>query len=368
MWWVLRPLPVSMRRLHRRKVLTLWCWAPPWVCCLRDMASNVAIGYWWPFHPREHLGSASPAAAMCRSRRRWWPSHLLQDKESWCGWLASWGRMQAPTRKDTNEKPRFILLLNIHEIKWINSRIVHCSWIIFKIFRFFKKTLVFALCFLHAFAARGEVQQKNVSRGSGGEPCDFGSSAECAGHLAYLATCWALLRLCCLAPTGSRVCLEVLLCSPVPKDDEEKGKKGKKGKGKGKEEKRPSTPIWLKDWFFFESVFNFLYDSVLKDLKDLCSRASFMSAWFGGCAAGCGQQLKWDRARFGSCGISRCWNFSPLALGQGTSKSHAVSVMSCDDWLLWWKTQWKTLKDPLENSVLTFSTFCFLCLCLPEFR
>eukprot|EP00434_Breviolum_minutum_P001487 symbB.v1.2.001311.t4/scaffold57.1/size370615/20 len=51
------------------------------------------------------------------------------------------------------------------------------------------------------------------------------------------------------SPPGQGILLNalVLLCSPVPKDDEEKGKKGKKGKGKGKEEKRPSTPIWLKD-------------------------------------------------------------------------------------------------------------------------
>lgn len=42
----------------------------------------------------------------------------------------------------------------------------------------------------------------------------------------------------------------VLLCSPVSKEEEEEaanGKKGKKGKGKGKEEKRPTTPMWLKD-------------------------------------------------------------------------------------------------------------------------
>ena len=42
---------------------------------------------------------------------------------------------------------------------------------------------------------------------------------------------------------------EVLLCSPVPKEQEEApgGKKGKKGKGKGKEDKKPTTPQWLKD-------------------------------------------------------------------------------------------------------------------------
>lgn len=45
-------------------------------------------------------------------------------------------------------------------------------------------------------------------------------------------------------------CTKVLLCSPVSKEEEEEaanGKKGKKGKGKGKEEKRPTTPMWLKD-------------------------------------------------------------------------------------------------------------------------
>lgn len=45
-------------------------------------------------------------------------------------------------------------------------------------------------------------------------------------------------------------CSKVLLCSPVSKEEEEEaanGKKGKKGKGKGKEEKRPTTPMWLKD-------------------------------------------------------------------------------------------------------------------------
>jgi hypothetical protein len=45
-------------------------------------------------------------------------------------------------------------------------------------------------------------------------------------------------------------CTKVLLCSPVSKEEEEEaanGKKGKKGKGKGKEEKRPTTPMRLKD-------------------------------------------------------------------------------------------------------------------------
>ena len=232
---------------------------------------------------------------------------------------------------------------------------VHCSWIIFKIFRIFKKTVVSVLC-LHAFAsARGEVQQKNLSRGSGGKPCDLGSSAECAGHLATCsAETWDLLaqmsgclRFCC-----------AVLC---PKTMKKKAKKGRKAKVKGRKRRDPVLQYgWRTE--FSKSVFNFLYDRVL---KDLCSRASFMSAWFGGCAAGRGQQLKWDRARFGSCGISRCWNFSPLALGQGTSQSHAVSVMSCDDWMIGCYDErhserlWKTLqKTPCWHFQLFVSFAC----------